>query len=516
MRSPRVPVLLLATALSASLYAASFPPFGIHGLAFVALVPLFLVLARVGPGAGFGIGCLWSLSVGLCTSWWLPGMIAGYFGTGLAMGWLAAGAATMGTGIFYGIFAGLASLLSRGRILDPLRAAVLWGACEYARTVAFVANPWVLSGYSQAAASPVAQIADLTGVAGIGMLLAAVNAAIGGWIDPRESGRRRWVGTTAVAVALAAAAVYGELRLREPFGGGETVRVALVQSAVPRDQRFDPLARGRNLAHHVDLVARASRAAPDLVFLPELAVDVPLDGQSREGRALSRIAEESGTEILVGAPREVDLVASRAVYNSLFVLRGHDFVDRYDKVALTPFSETNPLRGWLEIGLDEYVAGSAHRPVASRAGPIAILLCGESMFGGVAREAVLRGAGLLANPANDSWFGSEAAARMQLDIAAMRAVELRRPLVRPTMTGITAVIDPHGRIVSELPSGRPGILEGTVSPATVRSLYLRFGDWLGKAAALGTLFALLVHAAARRRSGRVGAEARAASAGTMA
>jgi apolipoprotein N-acyltransferase len=499
---PRSPGALVAlTAASAALQAAAFPPLALFPLAWVALVPLLAALARTGPLGGLGLGLLWSLLVGLGTSSWLPRMITDYFGASPAGGWLAAACATLATGCLYGVFGAWWAWLARRRPPSPLATALLWGACEYARTVAPLANPWVLSGYSQVRFTALAQVADVAGVVGIGMLLAAGNAAIAGLLDPRAAARRPRAAAAATAGVFAAALLYGGWRLAQPFGEGEEVRVALVQSAIARERRFEPRFRNANLADHVDLVAHAARAGPDLILLSELAVDVPFHSGSREANLMGRIAAQASADVLVGAPAALDLLVFRRQFNSFFVLRGPEIVDRYDKVELAPFSESKPLR-WLDVGEDAYAAGRDRRPLASRAGPVGVLLCSEAMVGRIAREAVLRGAEILANPANDSWFANAAAARMQLDVAALRAIETRRWLVRPTLTGYTAVVDPYGRVTAEAAFGRPDILHAAVRRGTTQTFYTRFGDVAGRAALAGALALSVASAVASRGRSR--------------
>jgi apolipoprotein N-acyltransferase len=474
-------------ALSAALFAAAFPPLGFYPLAWVALVPLLSALVRSGPLAGFGSGLLWSLLVGMLTSSWLPRMIAEYFEVGAGWAWSAAGLATLGTGIFYGLFGAWIGALARARTPSPLAVALLFGACEYGRTVSFVANPWMLSGYSQAPFALLRQAADVGGVVGLGMLLAAANASAAAVVDARWRTARPARAALATLAVLALTLAYGQWRLATSFAEGDAVSVVLVQSAIASERRFEPRFRRENLAHQLDLVARAGNLAPDLILLSELAVDVPFEAGSRERRALGQIAERSGAELLVGAPLVQNPLVTPGLLNSFFLLRGRELADRYDKVALAPFSETNPLRGYLDVGLEAYVAGHTRRPIATRAGGMGILLCSEVMFGAFTRESVRLGAAFLANPANDSWFGSEAAARAQLDVARLRAVESRRWMVRPTFTGITAVIDAHGRVTAEAAAGVPKLLEGTIHRSTATTLYGRWGDAVARAGMVGAV-----------------------------
>jgi apolipoprotein N-acyltransferase len=425
-------------------------------------------------------------------------MIAGYFQTSTGVAWLAAALATAATGAFYGLFGAALAFLARLRRPSALAVALLFGACEYGRTAVPLANPWMLAGYSQAPVGWIRQLADLGGVSSIGMLLMGVNAALAGAVDARWRPRRPRAAAAATVAVLAAVLGYGALRLGTRYGEGPELRVVLVQSAVPRERRFAPAFRQANLAHHADLAVRAASSRPDLVLLPELAVDVPLVHGSREVRAFGRVAERSGADVLVGAPLQPGGFVARPPYNSYFLLRGSSLADRYDKIELAPFSERNPFPGRLALETIEYAAGRSRRPLASRAGQLGILLCSEAMFGPLARRAVREGAAILVNPANDSWFGNVGAARAQLDVARMRAVETRRWLARPTMTGITAIVDAHGRVTAEAPAEAPALLEGVLRRSSATTLYTRLGEWCGQLAC-GVALGHLAWAAIRAR-----------------
>jgi apolipoprotein N-acyltransferase len=491
-------------ALSALAYAAAFPPWGLFPLAWVALVPLFAALLRGGVVPGFLLGWLWSLLVGLATSSWLPRLISDYFGASPAEGWLAAVAAIQSTGISYGLFGAWLAWVGRRIPPSPLVVALGWGAAEYARTLGPLANPWVLTGYGQARFTVLVQAADVGGVVGVGMLVAAANAALGGVaiarLRPAHAERNR----AATAALLASALVYGASRMLAAYGDGGPVRTALIQSAIPREHRGHARFRDENLSRQIDLASRAAADRPDLVLFSELAIDAPLDPGSAEAAALGRISKLTGADVLVGAPSVLELLVLRQYFNSFVLVRGGELLARYDKVALTPYSEVRPLGDLLEIGDELYSAGLSRRPLATRGGAVGVLLCSEAMFGSAARETVAQGAEILVNPANDSWFSSEPAARMQLDVAALRAVETRRWMLRPTHSGYTAAIDPFGRVVAVAPFGEPAVLPAVVQRSRAETLYVRHGDVAGKAALCGALLAALL--GARRgqesRSGR--------------
>lgn len=489
---------LLLVGVSGALFALPFPPFGLHPVGWIALAPAFAAFARASVMGAFALGTGFSLVVGLATSYWLPAMLSNFFGLGRGEAWLAAATATLATGFWYGVCGAWMSLLARRDGLGPLPAALVFGACELARTQGPLANPWMLSGYGQAESIALVQIADVGGVVAIGMVLAAVNALFAGWFEPLwQSPRSTWLATAAVVLAVLA---YGGIRLNQEFREGDPVGIALVQSAIPRERRGVPGLRDANLVHQQDLIRHAASSRPDLVILAELALDAPLGPLVPETPVLGAAAAEGGAQLLIGAPYVESGAPTRHAFNSFHLIDGARALARYDKVALAPFSETRPLTPWIEMGIDAFRPGTSRKPLDTRGGRLGVVLCSEGMLGEFARESVLQGAELLANPSNDSWFANEGAARAQLSIATLRAVETRRFLLRPTFTGHTAVADAHGRITAVAAFGRPDVLVAAAWRSSARTFYVEQGDAVGWAAVAGaSLWTLWVH---RRKNAR--------------
>ncbi|MDZ7748623.1 MAG: apolipoprotein N-acyltransferase [Halofilum sp. (in: g-proteobacteria)] len=240
----------------------------------------------------------------------------------------------------------------------------------------------------------------------------------------------------------------------------------------------------------------------DLVIWPETAVPTSYgEVQDTFGRSLAARAAKAGTSVITGVPTR----AQGRAYNSAVTV-GRQAV--YHKRHLVPFGEFVPLRSLLGGMLDVFGAPmsdfSAGRrvtllPAAGyRAG---IAICYEIAFG---REvaAVLPGANLVINLSNDAWFGDSIGPRQHLQIARMRAIELERYVLRATNTGVTAVIDPSGRVVARAPQFEQARLVARVSPRDGLTPYARWTNWpvLGL---IGVVLVILVaiRLARRRRSG---------------
>jgi len=487
---------VLATLLSAGLYAASFPPLALSPLIWIALVPFFAACSRVRPLAGAGLGVLWGVFACWGVSYWLPGMLAEFFQTGPLMAWAAYLAVALGlAGPYYGGFGAWLAFASRRGSSQPLIVGCAFAVCEWARATLLIPTPWALSAYSQAPGSIWLQTADLAGPFAFALLVGAVNAAVAGSVSAPLRTSRPWLARAGVAAAVLAALGYGQLRLAQDFGAGPKTRVALVQGAIEPERRFRPEFRSTNFARHLELSTQAAAGRPELILCPEFAADFYLREETPERGQLERISRESGIGFLVGAPDYRYTSRATQYFNSVFIVQGGELAPRYDKVHLMPFSETNPLRALVSIGTDLYTAGRDARPVATRVGQLGVMLCSEAMLPGYAGALARAGAELLVNPSNDGWFRDQGAARQQLAAVALRAVENRRSVLRPAASGYTAVIDPRGRVVAEAPYDVPAILEAEVSRSRATTPYQAWGDAAvlapGAAALAWTLIPLL-------------------------
>ncbi len=476
--------------LSGLLYGALFPPFAMAPAAWVALVPLALALrgarGRAAAALAFGFGAVATASV---VAWLVP-TLTGHFEQGLPAAtalWLgvALGAAAPWLALVYGL---AAPALARAR---PLRAALLFAVCwvsaEWLRTRLGLRSPWAPLGASQADALRLAQLADATGVYGVGAVLALTNAALA---ELARAGRGRARRSALAAVGLAAAVVlsalaYGSLRLATPRAEEPAFEVAVVQGDVSPALRWRRSAAARVLARYASLT-QASVAAepPDLVIWPEHALQVPPDDPLL-GPTLRLFVERAKVPLLLGAPRHARSDGAGRVYNSAFLLEpgAARAPLHYDKRVLLPFSETR-LFGWLpslgaqgDLDADGYAAGEGPGVFGVGARRLGVLICLEALYPDLARELAREGADALVNLSHDGWYGGSGGAAQHLAQVRGRAIETRRPLVRSTTTGISAVVAPDGSLAAALPAEEARVLRARVPAAWPgETLYVRVGD----------------------------------------
>jgi len=165
----------------------------------------------------------------------------------------------------------------------------------------------------------------------------------------------------------------------------------------------------------------------------------------------------------------------------VFLVRRGKVAGRYDKIRLLPFAEVNHFARIFPGLRDHYEPGRFTQMLRATAARVGAFVCFEAMYPALVREFARKGAEVLANPSNDSWFGDAAPARHELDIASVRAIENRRYLIRATTTGVSAVIGTYGLVVSASEFGSPEVLTASISRSHARTPYQRWGDsvcWL--------------------------------------
>jgi apolipoprotein N-acyltransferase len=286
-----------------------------------------------------------------------------------------------------------------------------------------------------------------------------------------------------VATLAVAGVALSRIEWTQPSGA--PLAVSLVQGNVLQDIKFDPEFRATTFDRYLRLVEQTRGR---LVVLPESAFPMFSDEvPDTVLLSLIRIASARNGDVLLGLftalPPEAGGDEPR--YFNTVVALGDSDLQFYRKNHLVPFGETIPLKpviGWfvrsvLNIPLADQARGGATQAALNVAGQrVAVNICYEDAFG---RELIhgARQAGILVNVTNDAWYGRSIAALQHNQIAAARALELGRPMLRATNTGITSSIGHDGRELARLPWFTTGVLEVTVTGRTGETPYLQTGDW---------------------------------------
>ncbi len=410
-------------------------------------------------------------------------------------GWLlpfAVAGLPAGLAIFTALGCALARAMWTRGATRILALAVALTVVEWLRGHVLTGFPWNTYGYALTGPIALAQAASLFGIWGLTFLAIAVFASPATLIDDPVDTRRRWLPLAASLVILVAFGTYGAIRLsNNPTTFVEGVHLRLMQPNTTQDDKFNYSAKQKVMDHYVTLSDRAtgpqSTGMSDVTHLiwPEAAFPFFL---TREADAMAQIADllPEGAVLITGAVRPADdKPRTQQAYNSVYVI-DHDgtILTVHDKVHLVPFGEYLPLQGLLErIGLQQltkvaggYISGDRHRSYSiPRAPRMLPLVCYEVIFPGEGFPRDDR-PGWVLNLTNDGWFGISSGPHQHLRQARVRMIEEGLPLVRAANTGISAVVDPLGRIVGSLPLGSEGVLDSALPQAIPPTAYVRAGD----------------------------------------
>jgi apolipoprotein N-acyltransferase len=479
----RAVIALLAGALS----ALAMAPFNAWPVLFLTFPVVVWLIDGAGAGAWRGV------PAAAMAGWWFG---LGYFVPGLywigyaflvdasTFAWLMP-FAVLGLPAYLALFPAFGFALARliwtrdaSRVIALAASLTL---SEWLRGHVLTGFPWNTLGYALTEPLALAQTASLIGLWGLTFLSVAIFASPAVLIDGSSRGRRPWIAPAAALLLLRPTVTVANVRLR------------IMQPNLQQDVRFNYAAKAEVMQKYLTLSDRASgpqstgvRDAGILIW-PESAFPFFL---TREADAMAQISDllPKGTILITGSVRAPDLPPGTKItraYNSIYAI-DHDgsVLSIYDKLHLVPFGEYLPYQDWMEkLGFVQltkvqggFIPGARRRtlefPNAPRALP---LICYEAIFPGSVAVGDER-PGWIVNLTNDGWFGISTGPYQHLQQARLRAIEQGLPVVRAANTGISAVIDPLGRMIARLGLGIEGVLDSGLPSAIAPTIYARTGD----------------------------------------
>jgi apolipoprotein N-acyltransferase len=540
---------ILIAFLAGASTALALPPTEIWPVPFVTF-PILVWLIDGSPAGRLG-GVLAAAGAG----WWFG---FGYFLAGLywighaflvdaeVFGWLmpfAVVALPAGMAAYTALGLALAQLIWTRGAVRVLALAVALTVAEWLRGHLFSGFPWNTYGYAVVTPLWLAQGTALIGVWGMTFLAVAIYSSPAALADERADTRRPWLAPGLGVIVIAALAIWGAIRLaRAPSEFVDGVRLRIMQPNLQQDEKFNYGQKQQVMSRYLALSDRSSgpqstgvHDATHLIW-PESAFPFFL---TREADALAQIAAllPKGTVLITGGvrpPEQLPNVPATRAYNSIYVI-DHDgsILSVYDKVHLVPFGEYLPYQRALErLGLLQltkvpggFIAGDRRRNQHVPGAPDFLpLICYEIIFPG---DAVPRSErpgwlynhvgryvawpyvsgsgerpGWLLNLTNDGWFARSAGPYQHFQQARMRAIEEGLPMVRAANTGISAVVDPFGRVIRSLRLGEEGVLDAPLPRRIASTPYARLGD--GPLALLAGAALVWVLSSRRRRSRKLG------------
>lgn len=472
--------------LSGVLGFLAFPPFELHFLGWICLVPLLVVIRPDKPQNNF----LYSFLSGAVffggLLYWLVNVTVP--GTVVLVLVLA---------LFYGLFGCFTGYVLKYS-MDLFILSFVWVLLEFIRSNLFTGFPWGLLGYSQYKNINLIQVADFAGAYGVSFLVVIFNVAAFALIT---RAKRKIAYMMVALLFLTLATTYGVYKFNNyPLWGA--ARISVVQGNIPQKYKWDAASAEMIIDEYTDLTIEAAGEKPDMIVWPETSYPYLVEKTDNSAGEIGALASDLDVPILAG----VVFTESDRYYNSAIFFDGKKGPGSiYHKVHLVPFGEYIPfnehlsfLRDHIDKPIGDFVKGDEYTLFSMKAlessstygGSIVrqtnfykfgTLICFEDIFPYITREFVKTGANFMVNITNDAWFGRTAAPKQHLQASVFRAVENRVPVVRAANTGISCFIDSTGKILSGVEEGGKEIFVRGVATEKIgihagRSYYTEYGD----------------------------------------
>ncbi len=479
----------IAAVSSGVLYFLGYAGFDRFYLEWVCLVPLLWAIREQRPGRALLLGWIAGIATNVGGFYWVTWMFREFAGAGWPVAILGLFALSALNGIIFAIWAWGTRLITRNTGWSALWVApVVWTAAEKLWPQIF---PNYL-GASQYQFSYLTQIADVTGILGVSFVIVYVNSAIYTLLEQWLKERRvAWFEMVCCAAVVGVVLVYGGLRIStvdRMAAAAEKLAIGLVQVNVGAwDKRGDPESL---LRQHQEMSRELVAARPlDLIVWPESVCGI--ERTSREGKLPPEVLDGLHIPTLFGTVLRIWQGESPRLYNSAVLADSTgSILGTYDKMVLVPFGEFIPLGdifpqfySWLPF-TGRFHPGENEEPIGFGRHYLSVSICYEDIFPGHIRSLMAGGRErripeVMFNLTNDSWYGKTVEPMEHLALASFRSIEHRRSLVRCTNTGISAFVDPVGRL-----AGRSGLWtrETLVSRVPLmhgRTVYALLGDWVG-------------------------------------
>jgi apolipoprotein N-acyltransferase len=476
-----------AAAATAILLILSFPDFELWFLAWVALVPLLIVIAqRPAPAKAFLLGWAAGSAFFYGSCYWLTYSMIHYGGLPAVVAYLLLIPGALVVGIFPGVFAFLlAFAVKRWGRTAVLLAPVFWPASEWARLIV-TGQLWNALGYSQAFHPALIQPAVWGGVYAVSFVIVALNTAVALLLVTARGPRA--VSISALLLFLATALIGFSPFFKTYPGPGDSplVIVVALQPNVPMNLVKSNEEMKKLLDRHWSMSAGALKSLPNdnsprFVIWPESPMNFTYAEDKTFQQQLADFATTNHTSLLFNS---LEPTRANGFYNSaLLINEDGRLIAQYDKIRLMPFGEYVPLPQWLPGAslisgiVGDFTPGDKYTLMPFGEQHAGTFICIESAYPFIARRLTNEGADVLINISNDGYLGPTAVMRQHLANVVFRAVENGRPVLRVTNTGISARIDASGKIEDQTQPFQPDIRVWQVRPSAVAStFYTRYGD----------------------------------------
>ena len=500
----------LLSLLSAILLVLSFPKYNLESLAWFALVPLLYSLEGKSLLQGFILGFITGFLSFVGIIYWIVFAVHTFGNVPFMVSVLVLLLLVGYLSLFFGTFAFLSRYLqlrfgSYAIMLTPF----LWVPLEYLRSFLLTGFPWASLGHSQYLNLPFIQIADVTGVYGLSFVILLVNVTLY-WILHQWSRKTFPIREVIITLLIFLSfLIYGYVRmgtLDRKMLSQPSLKIGLVQGDIDQSIKWDESFQRETLDIYEKLSLKVAEKKPNLIIWPETATPFFFQAAKEYQPFILDIPKKTDAFLLFGTPSFKLERGKVNHYNSAYLVSpSGEISGKYDKIHLVPFGEYVPLSdllfflGSLGEGIGNFKSGKEITLLRLTQAKFGVLICFEIIFPDLSRRFVKDGADFLVTITNDAWFGETSAPYQHLSMATFRAIENRVFIARAANTGISAFIDPKGRIVEQGRLFEEEAMNGTIRLMKEKTFYTLYGDvfaWICSAFTVVLLgYALLQHRA---------------------
>ena len=461
---------ILLSLISWTLLALCYPPYPLGPLALAVLAPWFYVLKTANKKGALGASYLGAFAFNAISMYWL-----------YHVGEVAPPAL-----IFSGLFLGIAYLSlfpflcawvfvkikdSRLLFLFPF----FWSGIEVLRAKGDMSFPWFSLGLVFGNSVELMQVFTLLGVFGTSALIIASNMCL-------ATKKKKLVFVPVVLVAILYA---GGALVNKDSSASNTMTIAVVQPSIHQTEKWSREYFDSVMNKTWDLFGTLDPSGVDLILFPETAIPANMHVSIKEHGFLESYATENNSAIVAGAlsrARGGDSKKKLNIYNSVFLFGFGYPAAEYRKIHLVPFSERVPFEGifpiinYVDIGAGDFSPGDSL--VIWQPGSFSPLICYEAIYGSILRKAKQKGAKFITNHTNDGWFKRSIAPYQHFNLVRSHAVETGIGIVRAANTGISAFIEPNGRIIEKTELFEQKIIVRDMPLEPRWTLYSIIGDYI--------------------------------------
>lgn len=374
-----------------------------------------------------------------------------------------------------------------GWFFSALFAASLWASLEWFRGWFLTGFPWCVLSSAFSPWPVFIQAANILGAYGLAGLYALIAVFLATPLSPGASSRI--VAPMVLAVLLLGGAFgYGALVISDTSPETASLHVAVAQGSIDQSSKWDKRFQVETVNRYEKLsrdLAAAQRL--ELIVWPETAMPFYFQEDSKFTAQVKSLARELGTAILTGAPGYVYHKDQKNfdLYNRAYLVdKAGANAGIYEKEHLVPFGEYVPYGeyfpfiGKMVNGIGDFKPGRHVFPIDSGILSMGMLVCYEIIFPELAQKRVQDGANVLVNISNDAWYGRSSASYQHLQLAVLRAVEQHRYLLRATNTGVSAIVDPYGRVLTQTPLYETVAVQAQIQPLEKITIYHTIHSYL--------------------------------------